>query len=77
MYLLIIILLGKQIYKEMKQVDYYYNKFLLERYLNDYHFKKIKKIFDLKQMKKYYYHYFVINNVITDEKKMLSKIIKS
>jgi len=73
-YLLIIILLGKQLFKEMKQVDYYYNKFLLERYLNNYQFTKIKRILNIKQMKRYCYHFFIVGNKIIDEKKMLSKL---
>ena len=72
---LIIILLGKQLFKEMNQVNYYYNKFLLERYLNKYRFNKVKTIFKLKQMKRYYYHYFIIANKLISEKTILNKVL--
>lgn len=65
---IIFILLLKQVFKEIKKVDYYFNKFLLERYLNNYIFNKIKKIKNIKKMKRYYYHYFLINNKVVDEK---------
>lgn len=71
--LLIFILLGLQIYKEIKQVDYYFNKFLIERYIHDYHFSKQKVVFNIKQMKKRYYHYFKINDIYISEKDALNK----
>lgn len=71
---IILILLGIKIIKEIKQGEYYYQKFLIERYLNNYSFRKIKKINKLIEMKKNYYHYFVEDNNIVNEKEKLSSI---
>lgn len=71
---LILILLGKQLFKEMKQVYYYFEKFLLERYLNDYSYLKIKFVKEIKQMHRYRYHQFIINGGLIDEKKMMNKL---
>lgn len=75
--LLIFILLGLQIYKEIKQVDYYFNKFLIERYIYDYCFKKKKIILDIKKMKKGYYHFFKRNNSNIGEKEILNEYFKN
>lgn len=76
-FILIFILLGKQLFKEIKKTDYYFNKFLLERYLNNYFFKKIKKIKNIKKMKRYCYHSFIINEKIIDEKIILNNHFNS
>ena len=55
---------------DRKQVFF---KFLLERYLYDFKFKKIKTITNINQMKRDYYHF--INNI--DEKKYLDKYFNS
>lgn len=70
---LILILLGFQIYIEIHKVDFYFDKFLIERYLYDYNFSKNKTIFDIKQMKRDYYHYFIDNGKYIDERQMLKK----
>lgn len=75
--LLIFILLGLQIYKKIKEVDYYFNKFLMERYLYNYCFKKKKTILDIKQMKKDCYHLFKRNNSNIEEKEVLKEYFKS
>ena len=49
---LIFIVLGINLLKEIKNSFSYYYHFLLERYLNDYSFKYIKKIAKLNQMKR-------------------------
>lgn len=69
--ILILLLLGLKIRKEIRQADYYYQKFLMERYLNDYTFKKIKKVMNIDQMKRDYYHYFLVNRKIIMEAEML------
>lgn len=42
--LMMIIVLFFKLIKDYKNINYYYNRFLLERYLNNYSFKKIKYI---------------------------------
>lgn len=66
---LIFILLGVTLLKEMKKSLLYYQRFLYERYLNDYSFKRIKKIEKLKEMKRGTFH--MISNV--SEKEYLHK----
>ena len=70
---LIFSLLGFQILKEIKNVDYYFQKFLMERYLKIYTFSKIKQIKNIKDMKRDYYHFFTSNYKVIDEKQALSK----
>lgn len=72
LYFFIMILLGMKIYKEMKQADYYYQKFLIERYFYTYPFSKVKKVNTMKQMKRDYFHYFLKNGKVYSEKKVLS-----
>lgn len=68
---LIFILLGVTLLKEMKKSLLYYQRFLYERYLNDYSFKRIKKIEKLKEMKRGTFH--MISNV--SEKEYLHKYL--
>ena len=69
---LIFFLLGLKIFKEINKVYYYYQKFLLERYLKKYKFKKIKKVKLLKEMKKDNYHLFKKNGELIIEDKVLN-----
>ena len=48
-------------------------KFLLERYLYNFKFKKSIIIYNLNDMKRDYYHYFYINNNKYSEKEMLKR----
>ena len=66
---IISVFLVKNIIIEIKNINIKYNKFILERYLNKYHFKKIKIIKNIKHLKRDYYH--IINNEF--EEKYLSK----
>ena len=68
--LLLTLFLIKCIILEINNLKYKYNKFLLERYLNDYNFKKIKIIKDINNLKRDNYH--IINNML--EKKYLKKL---
>jgi len=70
---LVFILLGIQIIKEIKNIDYYFQKFLMERYMNSFSFSKLKKINKLVEMKRDYYHYFILNYEIIEEREMLNK----
>ena len=51
-------------------------KFLLERYLYDFKFKKIKYIKNASQMKRDYYHLFVDSGVV-EEKLYLRNLFKN
>lgn len=57
---LIIIFLLMRAFSEIKNHNNLFNRFLLERYLNNYNFKKIKKIYslDVTKMKRDYRHLF-------------------
>ena len=64
LFLMIILLLFKLI-KLYKDRYYYYHKLLLERYLYNYHFKKIKNIENINLLYRDRYHYI---NFIKEEK---------
>lgn len=68
--LILFLFLIKEINIEYNNIEHKYNKFLLERYLNEYKFKKIKKIKDKERFKREYYH--IVNNEF--EEKVLYKI---
>lgn len=55
---------------EINNIKYKYNKFLLERYLNNYSFKKIKIINNINNFKRDNYH--IINNTL--EERFLRKL---
>ena len=73
-YLIISFLIYKIIF-EFKNFKYQYYRFLLERYLHDFHYYKIKneKKLDLALLKKDTYHYFKKDNTYISEKKALEK----
>ncbi len=60
-YILIIFLI-KCIVIEINNIKYKYNRFIVERYLNEYSFKKIKKIKNINKLKRDNYH--IINNML-------------
>ena len=68
--LILVLFLLKSIYIEVISLDYKYNKFLLERYLNNYNFKKIKIINNINKFRRDYSH--IINNQF--EKDYLNKL---
>ena len=68
--LILTIFLIKSIIIEINNIKYKYNKFLLERYLKKYNFKKIKKINGINKFKRDNYH--IVNNML--ENKYLSKL---
>lgn len=55
----------------LKKQDYLFNKFLLERYLKNYNFKKLKIISNKNNMYKEKRHLFKINDVYYTEKEVL------
>ena len=60
-----------RLWKEEKKGNYLYYKFLLERYLNKYCFKKEKKIFSIYSMRKGYHHLFLEDGVYMKEEEYL------
>lgn len=58
---------------ESKKVNHLYNKFLLERYLNRYYFKKYKLIQNKNNMFKGYRHIIKNSNTYVTEKEYLKK----
>lgn len=69
---LFILLLTKLI-GETKKREYYYQKFLLERYLNQYHFPKVKVIRNMQEMMRDKKHLFRLNDRYYSEKEVLRK----
>jgi len=68
--IILVVFLIKSIIIEIKNLDYKYNQFLLERYLKDYNFKHIRFINNKNYFKRDNYHF--INN--EDEKKYLNRL---
>ena len=68
--LIFLMLEVNKLYKERKDL---FNKFLLERYLNEFKFKKKKTINNVDKMKKDYKHLFYINNKYMTENTFLKK----
>jgi len=75
-YIMIIMILITNTYKYYKNFEYLYYKFLLERYLYKYNYKKIKIIDNKKKMFKNKIHIFKFNNSYIYEKEYLSKFIE-
>lgn len=73
--LLILSFLLMKIIIEIKNHESLFNKFLLERYLNNYHFKKTKIVnsLDLTKMKREYKHIFYNQNRYILEREILNK----
>jgi len=69
--LLFLLLEVNKLYKERKEL---FNKFLLERYLNDFKFKRKKTIDNVNKMKKDCRHLFYINNKYLTENYFLKKM---
>lgn len=67
------ILLLTKLIGEMKKREYYYQKFLLERYLNQYHFSKVKVIHNIKEMMRDKKHLIQMNDHYYSEKEILKK----
>lgn len=62
--------------KEIKNIKYVFNRFLLERRFKSFNFKKSRciKIKGVKMMKRDYYHLFFVKNKYMTEKEMLKKM---
>ena len=62
--------------KEKNKIDYIYNKYLLERYLNNYNFKSNKIINNINKLYRDRNHIIYINNKYYREKEYLEKMYK-
>ena len=71
---MIYIFLFIEVNKYYKEKDMIFNKFLLERYLNEFKFKKEKIIKSVDKMKKDYRHLFYIEDKYMTEKSLLKKM---
>ncbi len=71
--LVILLFLLFNIFKELRNINYYWGKFLVERLINNYDFKKEKYISSLRKMKRDYYHYIFAENKYELEKEYLKK----
>lgn len=69
--LMFLLLEVNKLYKERKEL---FNKFLLERYLNDFNFKRRKTINSISKMKKDCRHLFYIDDKYLTEKIFLKKM---
>ena len=69
--LIFLLLEVNKLYKERKEI---FNKFLLERYLNEFKFKKKKTIKSVGKMKKDYKHLFYIDGKYLTENYFLKKM---
>lgn len=61
---------------EVKKRRYYFNKFLLERYINKYNFKKVKNVSSIKKMMRDKRHIIYSNNKYYTEKDFLKKLYR-
>jgi len=73
---LILILLIYKLWISYKDRVYCFNKFLLERYINKYKFKKIKVVGKLDKMKRDYKHVFKKGDTYCTEKEELERYYK-
>jgi len=69
--ILVLVLIMCKLTEETKKERFYFNKFLLERYLNDYKFPKIKVIKGIEQMSRDYKHVIFYNGRAHSEKEEL------
>ena len=69
--LMVVGVLLQNIWNYYKNIEYLYNRFILERYLYNIRYKKIKIINDKNKMYKNKSHLFKINNIIIKEKEYL------
>ena len=72
---IVLISLVFKIMDEYSKRNYYFNKFLLERYLNNYRYKKIKYITTINSMSREKTHFILSDRVYT-EKEILKKYFK-
>ena len=71
---LILLFIVLEIIKEINKHNYYFNRFLLERYLYNNEYSKNKIIDNIKKMKKQTKHIFKINNKYFTERKIIRNL---
>lgn len=69
-----LIFLSIKTYKEFKSHKYLFNKFLLERYINNFNFKKTKIVNNYKSLKRDYKHLIKFKNKYLTERAFLIKL---
>lgn len=72
-YLLIFILLLIGIIKEYRNIEYIYNKFLIERYTHQIHFKRHKIVHNINEMYKDCDHLIKSDKIITEKEALENK----
>lgn len=75
-FILMFLIVIFKIREEYKKRHYYFNKFILERYINDYGFKRIKIISSIKKMMRDCRHIIFINNKYYTEKDYLKNLYR-
>ena len=73
-FLIIILFILLEVFKETTKHKYYFNKFLLERYLYNSNFKRQKKVTKLTQMKKQTKHIFQIDKKYYTERQIIRNL---
>ena len=71
---LILLFIFLKIIKEITKHNYYFNRFLLERYLFNNDYKKKKMINNIKKMKKQTKHIFKVNNKYYTEREIIRNL---
>ena len=75
--LLIIVLLFIKLSKEKRNIKYYLQKFILERYLHKYNFKKSKIVTSTKNFKRDYHHLIKLKDKYYSEEEYLKNKYKN
>lgn len=75
-YIVILLLLLKGIVKEYGNINNIYNRFLLERSMNRYYFKKNKKILRINDMYKYHYNLIKKDRLYTEDEILKNRFKK-
>lgn len=72
-FILILLVILCKLIGELKKKKYYFNRFILERYLNNYNYKHMKLITSDKSMYRGYKHLFRVDNRYITEREYLKK----
>ena len=70
----ILLFIVLEVFKEITKHNYYFNRFLLEKYLYNYNYKNKKIINNIKKMKKQTNHIFKINNKYYTEREIMRNL---
>ena len=73
-FFIVLFFLYVKFYQEVLKFPYYYNKFLLERYLYDFSYLKVKIVNHLYKFKRNRYHFIRTKGNLIDEKEYLKKV---